>query len=107
MSEHRFLDFDEDDDPILSVVNVIDVFLVIVAVLLVIIAANPLNPFSQDNVVVVENPGEADMAITVREGRELRRYESSAEIGEGEGVLAGSAYRLPDGSMIYVPTGDD
>ena len=101
--KHRFLDFDEDDDPILSVVNVIDVFLVIIAVLLVVVAANPLNPFSEDRVMVVTNPGEDNMSIVIREGREMTRYESTGEIGEGEGVLAGSAYRLPDGSMVYVP----
>jgi len=100
---HRFLDLDEDDDPILSVVNVIDVFLVIIVMLLIVVASNPLNPFSDENVVVVTNPGQDDMRITIREGRELTRYESSGEIGEGEGVLAGTAYRLPDGSMIYVP----
>ncbi len=103
---HRFLDFDEDDDPILSVVNVIDVFLVVIAVLLVVVASNPLNPFSEDNVVVVTNPGEESMTITIRDGQELTRYESAGEIGEGEGVLAGTAYRLPDGSMVYVPEGE-
>lgn len=100
---HRFLDFEEDEDPILSVVNVIDVFLVIIAVLLVIVAANPLNPFSSDRVVVVTNPGEDNMTMTIRDGQELTRYETSGEIGEGQGVRAGTAYRLPDGSMIYVP----
>jgi len=101
--KHRFLDFDEDDDPILSVVNVIDVFLVIIAVLLVVVASNPLNPFSEERVMVISNPGEDNMSIVIREGREMTRYESTGEIGEGEGVLAGSAYRLPDGSMVYVP----
>lgn len=99
----RFLDLDEDDDPILSVVNVIDVFLVIIAVLLVIVASNPLNPFSEDRVVVVTNPGEDNMQMIIKDGQELTRYESSEEIGEGQGVLAGTAYRLPDGSFIYVP----
>ncbi len=107
MSQHRFLDLDEDDDPILSVVNVIDVFLVIVAVLLVIVAANPVNPFSEDRVVVVENPGEENMRITIKDGEQMTRYEASDEIGEGEGVLAGSTYRLPDGSLVYVPEGGD
>lgn len=46
---------------------------------------------------------QADMRITVKEGDELTRYESQGRIGEGQGVKAGSAYRLPDGRMIYVP----
>nr|WP_315050912.1 DUF2149 domain-containing protein [uncultured Brevundimonas sp.] len=92
-------------DPIASVVNLIDVFVVIIAVLLVVLVQNPLNPFTSRDVVVVENPGEADMRITVKDGEELTRYQSNGQIGEGQGVKAGSAYRMPDGGMIYVPEG--
>lgn len=94
---------EEDDDPILSVVNLIDLFLVITVILLIIVVQNPLNPFSSKDVVVVENPGKEDMRITIKEGDELTRYESNGEIGEGEGVKAGITYRLPDGRMVYVP----
>ncbi|MCW5361181.1 hypothetical protein IGA71_33375, partial [Pseudomonas aeruginosa] len=40
---------------------------------------NPLNPFSQDKVVVVENPGEADMRMLVKDGKELKRYQASGD----------------------------
>jgi len=99
----RFLSESDSDDPILSVVNLIDIFLVVVAMLMIVVVQNPLNPFNARNVIVVENPGEKDMRILVKDGKELTRYESSAEIGEGKGVRAGIAYRLPDGRMIYVP----
>lgn len=98
----RFLD-EEDNDPMLSVVNLIDLFLVIIGVLMVVIAQNPLNPFSQEQVVVIENPGEEDMRITIKEGQELTRYEASGEVGQGQGARAGVTYRLDDGRMIYVP----
>jgi hypothetical protein len=95
---------DDHDDPILSVVNLIDVFLVIIAVLLIVIIENPLNPFAAgDDVVVVRNPGQDDMEITVRQGKELTRYTTSGEIGEGKGIRAGVTYRLDDGAMVYVP----
>lgn len=99
----RFLEDSDADDPILSVVNLIDVFLVVLAMLMIVIVKNPLNPFSNRNVVVVENPGEADMRITVKDGQELTRYETSGEIGEGKGARAGVTYRLSDGRLIYVP----
>ncbi|WP_188053809.1 MULTISPECIES: DUF2149 domain-containing protein [unclassified Sphingosinithalassobacter] len=99
----RFLEDDEADDPILSVVNLVDLFLVILAVLMVIIARNPLNPFQSKQVVVVENPGQKDMTITVKDGEKLERYTSTAEMGDGGGVKAGVTYRLPDGSLVYVP----
>ncbi|MBG4834888.1 DUF2149 domain-containing protein [Pseudomonas aeruginosa] len=99
----RFLEHDEADDPILSMVSLIDLFLVVIGILLIVIVQNPLNPFSQDKVVVVENPGEADMRMLVKDGKELKRYQASGEIGEGQGRRAGVTYRLADGRMIYVP----
>ena len=101
----RFLDEEENDDPLLSVVNLIDVFLVVIAMLMIVIVRNPLNPFAGENAVVVENPGTPEMRITVKQGQELTRYESNREIGQGQGVRAGIAYKLPDGRMIYVPEG--
>lgn len=99
----RFLDNEEADDPILSVVNLVDLFLVIIGVLMIVIIQNPLNPFRSEQVIVVENPGQSDMRITVKDGQELTRYQSSGVIGEGHGVRAGITYRLPDGQLIYVP----
>ncbi len=102
----RFLADDDADDPVLSVVNLIDLFLVVIVILMVAIVNNPLNPFSASNVVTVENPGAPDMRITVKEGKELTRYQSSGQIGEGQGVRVGITYRLPDGRLIYVPGTD-
>lgn len=99
----RFLESDESDDPILSVVNLVDLFLVVVGILMVVIVRNPLNPFNSDNVMVIENPGQANMRMLIKQGEELTEYQSSGEIGEGEGSKAGVAYRLNDGRMIYVP----
>ncbi|THT98714.1 DUF2149 domain-containing protein [Lampropedia puyangensis] len=99
----RFIESDEADDPILSVVNLIDLFLVVIGILMIVVAKNPLNPFSSNDVVVVENPGQADMRMTIKKGEELTRYESSGEIGEGQGVKAGITYRLDDGRMVYIP----
>ena len=38
-----------------------------------------------------------------KEGEELTRYESTDQIGEGQGARVGATYRLPDGRMVYVP----
>ncbi|MCO5100564.1 MAG: DUF2149 domain-containing protein [Burkholderiaceae bacterium] len=99
----EILSDDDGDDPILSVVNIVDVFLVVIAVLLIAVLENPLNPFATQDVIVLRNPGEADMSMLVREGKELKEYRSSGQIGEGEGAKAGTAYRLRNGSMVYVP----
>jgi len=94
----------ESDDPILSVVNLIDLFLVIIAALLISVAKNPLlAPFSKRDVTVVMDAGKPTMEMVVKQGEKLERYKASGEMGAGDGVRAGVAYRLKDGSMIYVP----
>jgi len=108
MGESRRIGIDiladaEEDDPILSVVNVVDVFLVVIAVLLIAIAENPLNPFVTQDVVVIRNPDSPQMELVIKKGQALKRYRASGRIGEGEGQKAGTAYRLKDGTMIYVP----
>lgn len=99
----RLLEEAEADDPILSVVNLIDVFLVIIAALLLAVANNPVNAFSQDDYTLIKNPGEANMEVLIKQGETLQHYKASGVIGQGEGAKAGVAYRLKDGSMIYVP----
>ncbi len=96
---------EEDDslNPMLSVVNLVDLFLVIIAALMIFIAQNPLNPFQDEDVMVIKNPGKSDMEIVIKQGKKIEKYESSGKIGQGNGVKAGVAYRMQDGSMIYVP----
>ncbi|WP_374594742.1 DUF2149 domain-containing protein [Aquabacterium sp.] len=104
----KFLDESESDDPILSVVNLIDIFLVIIAALLITIARNPLlNPFAHQDVTVITDPGKASMEMLIKKGDKIEHYKSSGQIGQGEGQKAGIAYRMKDGSMVYVPEGSD
>jgi hypothetical protein len=99
----RVLDEDDELDPILSVVNLVDVFLVTIGALMMVIAINPLNPFAEDKAVVVKNPGEPNMEMIVKDGKKIETYKSTDQIGAGEGTRAGIAYRLKDGSFVYVP----
>jgi hypothetical protein len=99
----KILDDEDDMNPMLSVVNLVDVFVVMVAALLMIIVVNPLNPYNSDDMVIVKNPNTDQMEMIVKKGEEIERYKTSEEIGQGEGSRAGVAYRLEDGSFIYVP----
>lgn len=102
----KFLDETEADDPILSVVNLIDVFLVIIAALLITVAKNPLlSPFSKQDVTVITDAGKPTMEVIQKRGEKIEKYKASGEIGEGDGEKAGVAYRMKDGSMVYVPEG--
>ncbi len=99
----RILQEDDEIDPILSVVNLVDVFLVMIGALMMVIAINPLNPFTVDKAVVVKNPGRPDMEMIVKDGKKIETYKATDKIGSGEGSRAGIAYRLKDGSFVYVP----
>ena len=102
----KLLQEDESLNPILSAVNLIDVFLVIIAALLISIAQNPLNPFNSEDVTVIKNAGKKNMEIIMKKGKKITKYKSEGKIGEGEGEKAGVAYKLKDGSIVYVPEGD-
>lgn len=94
----------ETEDPILSVVNIIDIFLVIIAALLITVAKNPmLNAFNKQDVTVITDAGKPSMEMIVKKGEKIERYQSSGNIGSGDGEKAGVAYRMKDGSIIYVP----
>ena len=98
----------ETEDPILSVVNLIDIFLVIIAALLITVAQNPLlNPFNNRDVTVITDAGKPSMEMIVKKGEKIEKYKSSGAIGQGEGEKAGVAYRMKDGSIVYVPEGGD
>lgn len=104
----RLLHEPETDDPILSVVNLIDIFLVIIAALLITVAQNPLlSPFARQDVTVITDPGQPNMQIVVKKGEKVERYKASGSIGSGDGEKAGVAYRMKDGSIVYVPEGGD
>jgi len=102
----RFLDEDEELNPIISAVNLVDVFLVIIAALLIALAQNPLNTFSADDVTVIKNAGKPNMEVIVKKGKEIKEYKSNGEIGSGQGNRAGVAYKMADGSFVYVPEDD-
>jgi hypothetical protein len=103
----RLRDEAEADDPLLSVINLIDVFLVLIAALLLTVASNPLNPYSKDKITVIRNAGQADMEIITRDGQKIERFRAdgrSESVNAGnKGVRAGTAYRMGDGSLLYVP----
>ena len=94
---------EDDDDPVLSTINLIDVFLVVIGMLLIAVINNPMNPFANDKLTIIRNEGQPNMEIITKEGRKITRFKASGASGEGDGEKAGTAYRMKDGSMVYVP----
>ena len=52
---------------------------------------------------MIKNAGKEDMEMIVKKGETIDHYKSSGEIGGGQGEKAGVAYKMSDGTMIYVP----
>jgi len=74
-----------------------------IAVLLIAVAENPVSALLNQDVTIIKNPGKADMSMLIKEGETLKEYQASGKIGEGQGAKAGTAYRMKNGTMVYVP----
>ena len=98
----RILD-EDDDDPVLSIINLIDVFLVVIGMLLIAVINNPMSPFANDKLTIIRNEGQPNMEIITKDGQKITRFKASGASSEGDGEKAGTAYRMKDGSMVYVP----
>lgn len=98
--KHLSILAEEDDDPMLSAVNLVDVFLVLVVALLTAVA---LKQQEDANVTIIRKAGQPDMEIVVRQDGQEIKYKGNGGSSEGQGVRAGVAYKLKDGNIIYVP----
>ncbi len=101
----RILD-EEDTDPMISTINLVDVFLVAIAIMMILIMKHPLLEFASSDFSLIRDEGKPTMEIVVKKGETLSRFQATGTSSEGNGMKAGTAYRMHDGSMVYVPTDD-
>lgn len=99
------------DNPMNSVGNVFDVAMVFsVALLLaVVMSAGLTELLTEQDITIVKNPGQENMQIIQKteEGIEIMEINAEEQIGGGIGDILGTAYRLDDGRVIYVPEGNN
>ena len=84
-----------DDDPMTGVANLFDIGLVfIVGLLLTLFSAYRLQDLfdSKSEMTIMKQQASGEMEIIVKK-----------EAAQGKGNRLGVAYRLEDGSMVYVP----
>lgn len=87
-----------DDDPLAGLVNLFDLWMVFsIALLLALVAASRLTELSHS-----ENGSRAD-SLPEKEASKLQQYRVSHEKLTGEGQRLGTAYRLTNGEVVYVP----
>ena len=59
------------------------------------------------DVTYVKNAGKPDMEIIVKKDNKVSRFQAEKKTGSGKGERVGTAYRLENGEIIYVPEGDE
>lgn len=101
------LDPDESDDLLAGVANLFDVAMVFALgfMIALISALNLLDIFDPQQKVTITKEREDGLEIIVREGRQTTVRRLTKNVGSGDGVRLGTAYRLEDGSVVYVPEG--
>ena len=95
-----------DEDPLSGVANIFDVSVVFIVGLMITLFSvyrigDLLDPSSE--VTVVKTTAEGLREIIVKKGTEITAYELTGETLSGGGERLGTAYRLADGQIIYVP----
>lgn len=95
-----------DNDPLSGVANLLDLGLVfIVGLIITLFTAYHLQDlFSEKGgMTIVKQAADGQMEIITREGRKIKAVKVTRETAKGRGTRLGVAYRLEDGSMVYVP----
>ena len=106
MRRRRIILDDEDEDPLSGVANLFDVAMVFAVALLVMLVVSYNVPElldSESDITVVKNPGQPNMQIIIKEGKTLKVLNMTEELAGGQGSRMGTAYRLENGEIIYVP----
>jgi len=95
-----------DNDPMSGVANLFDVGLVfIVGLLMALFGTYHLEDLLKDDseVTITKESANGDMEIIIKKGKKIEAMKVSKEKAKGRGERLGTAYRLEDGTMIYIP----
>jgi hypothetical protein len=100
----------EADDPLSAVVNLLDVFLVFIVGLLVsFLSAYQLQELlsPDSSLTVLKQSADGEMTLVTKKAAKIEAVKITKSEAEGRGVRLGVAYKLEDGSMVYLPDDGD
>ena len=106
LCRHKSLEEGEFTDPMSGVANLFDTAVVFISALLLALFTlfDAKDLFKEDTrITLIRENGQQEMTIIQKEGKRIKAVKMSAEEAKGRGVRLGVAYRLEDGTMIYVP----
>lgn len=99
----------DDNNPLSIMANLFETGLVFALGFMVslISAMNMIDMFNPEAKVTVTTERKDGIQIMVKDGQKTTIRRMTKNLGEGDGEKLGVAYRLDDGSVIYVPEGED
>ena len=106
----RFLNLptpdEPEEDPLSGVANLFDVSVVFIVGLMISLFAvyrmgDLMDPDTEVTMVKTNAQGQSE--IIIKRGTEIEAYEMTGETMSGDGERLGTAYRLANGQIIYVP----
>ena len=95
-----------ENDPLSGVANLFDIGIVfIVGLIITLFTAYHLQDlFSEKSeITIMKKSKNEEMEIITKKGKKIKAVKVTQEKAVGRGERLGIAYRLEDGSMVYVP----
>jgi hypothetical protein len=97
---------EQEDDPLAGVANLFDVSVVFIVGLMITLFSiyrmgDLIDP--QTEVTMVKTNAQGQSEVVVKKGKEINAYRVTGEQLAGDGERLGTAYRLANGQIIYVP----
>jgi hypothetical protein len=99
-----------EEDPLAGIANLFDVSVVfIVGLMITLFSVYRIGDLmdAQSEVTMVKTNAKGEREIIVKKGPTITAYKVSGKTATGEGERLGTAYRLANGQVIYVPEAPD
>jgi hypothetical protein len=95
-----------EEDPLAGIANLFDVSIVfIVGLMITLFSVYRMSDLvdAKSEVTMVKTNAQGEREIIVKKGTSITAYKVSGKTASGEGERLGTAYRLANGQVIYVP----
>ena len=106
LKRRKRTEFTRVEDPLTGVANLFDLALVIVVGLMMALtmAFHLADIFKRDTEITIFKKNKGRIEIIVKKGKEIKIYKATGSQAQGiVGERVGTAYRLKDGRIAYVP----
>lgn len=95
-----------EDDPLSGVANLFDLGLVfIVGLLITLFSAYQLTDLfnEKSEMTLMKKSADGEWEIMIKKGKSIKAMKVTRSKSEGRGERLGTAYRLENGTVVYVP----